>query len=166
MHGQLLTILSNHNVAKKKMQSMSENIILHFKNESEVVNPTIYISRNYEVEKCNYIWVEDLRRYYYITSCTLEQQRYVLQCHVDVLTSFYKDILKQRAIIERNAKEFNLYLDDDKLKTFKMTRTETFPWDISFLNGDNEKESCFVLAICGGGNDTENSVDNETEGGV
>ena len=99
MEGVLFFNTSNYNVASKTLTSVSSDLTLHFKNESEVVNPTIYISRSQDVLDANYLYVDDLKRFYYINEITLEAQRYVLKCHVDVLMSFYPQILDQRCII-------------------------------------------------------------------
>lgn len=166
MNGVLLFNSSNYNVAKKDISSRSSELTLRFKDESEVVNPTIYISRSQDVLDANYLYVYDLKRYYYINEITLEQQRYILKCHVDVLMSFYDMILMQRCIIERNATHGNLYLHDDKLKTFAQTRFQTFPWldntgKPKGFRVSGSKVKNFVLTVSGSGDAEEP----EDEGG-
>lgn len=156
MDGQLFYNMSNYNVARKNLQSRSGNLTLHFKNESEVVNPTIYISRSQDILDSNYIYVDDLKRFYYINEITLEAQRYILKCHVDVLMSFYNDLIYQRCIIERNGKLGNLYLEDNKIKCFSKTRFQTFPWLDSGGNpigfrASGSKVKNFILTISGSG---------------
>ena len=159
MDGMLYFNESNYNVARKSLVSRSGNLTLHFKNESEVVNPTIYLSRSQDVLDANYIYVEDLKRFYYINEITLESQRYILKCHVDVLMSFYTQLLDQRCIIERNAKDGNLYLEDPKLKCFAKTRFETFPWldnngqPKGFRVGGSKVKN-FILTVSGSGETT------------
>ena len=166
MEGVLFFNTSNYNVASKTLTSVSSDLTLHFKNESEVVNPTIYISRSQDVLDANYLYVDDLKRFYYINEITLEAQRYVLKCHVDVLMSFYPQILDQRCIIERNPDIGNLYLEDPKLKCFAMTRFETFP--LLDNNGQPKgfrvgvsKVKNFILTISGSGEPTPNNQGGE-----
>lgn len=162
MNGQILINTSNNNVAKKKI-AVLRNVTFHFKDESEIINPTVIISREIpDVENCNYLYVEELERYYYINEITLEHQRYILQCHVDVLMSFYDKILEQRAIIERNGSLGNLYLEDEKIKCFSMTRFQTFPWLDSSGNPKGfrvggSKVKNFILTISGSGQPENNN---------
>ena len=170
MNGKLMYNASNNNVAKKKTAVM-RNVILHFKDESEIINPTIYISRDVtDVENCNYLYIDELGRYYYVNEITLEHQRYILQCHVDVLMSHYDKILEQRCLIERNGSIGNLYLEDNKMKTFAMTRFETFPWLDSSGNPKGfrvggSKVKNFVLTVSGSGQ-PEPEPENNNQGGV
>lgn len=170
MNGKLMYNTSNNNVAKKKTAVM-RNVTLHFKDESEIINPTVYISRDVtDVEYCNYLYIDELGRYYYVNEITLEHQRYILQCHVDVLMSHYDKILEQRCLIERNGSIGNLYLEDNKMKTFAMTRFETFPWLDSSGNPKGfrvggSKVKNFVLTVSGSGQ-PEPEPENNNQGGV
>lgn len=167
MTGYLYFNGSNYNVAKKNIIALSNEINIVVKNESEVVNPTIILSSDYEVISANYLYIEDLNRYYYINEKTLEHQRFILKCHVDVLMSFYDQLKPQRFIVERNGTHGNLYLEDTLLKCFAKTRFQTFPWldsngqPVGF-RASGSKVKNFILTVSGSGESSEN---NQNEGG-
>lgn len=160
---------SNYNVVQKNIEEKSSVLTLHFKDESEIINPTIYISRDYNLRyPINYLYVEDLHRYYFVNDITLEHQRYVLHCHVDALTTYQGSLYKQSAIIERNAERYNMYLDDSEVLLFNMTRTETFKWDNGFdvTQGDTStKTASYLLVLNGSGDASEPPTPNESDEG-
>lgn len=171
MQGALIYNKSSNNTVQKQLEFKTPILTLHFKDESEIINPTIYISRdtvnmNHTI---NYLYVEDLHRYYFINEVTLEQQRYVLHCHVDALTTYQDTLYKQSAIIERNAQRYNMYLDDSEVLLFNMTRTETFEWDNGFdvTEGDSRtKTASYLLVLNGSGDVSEpETSNNEVQGG-
>ena len=170
MQGALIYNKSSNNTVRKQLEFKTPILTLHFKDESEIINPTVYIARdtinmNHTI---NYLYVEDLHRYYFINDVTLEQQRYVLHCHVDVLTTYQNTLYNQSAIIERNAERYNMYLDDSEVLLFNMTRTETFKWDNGFdvTEGDaSTKTASYLLVLNGSGDVSEPETSNNNEQG-
>ena len=168
MQGALIYNKSSNNTVQKQLEFKTPILTLHFKDESEIINPTIYISRdtvnmNHTI---NYLYVEDLHRYYFINDVTLEHQRYILHCHVDALTTYQNSLYKQTAIVERNAKRHNMYLEDKELLLFNMTRTETIPWDNGFdvtEGSSSSKVASYLLVLNGSGDASEPPTPNENE---
>lgn len=150
MTGILYENKSDNLVVDKTINQKGSALTLHFKDDSEVINPTIYISRNTNMINCNYIYIQDLHRYYYITKIDLSTQCYIVHCHVDVLMSYRSMILKQKAVVRRNAENYNLYLPDDKLKTLAPSRQLTIPFTSGFLSGGGKVHS-YILTLNGGG---------------
>lgn len=169
MQGALIYNKSSYNTVQKQLEFKTPILTLHFKDESEIINPTIYIARdtvnmNHTI---NYLYVEDLHRYYFINEVILERQRYVLHCHVDALTTYQNTLYNQSAIIERNAERYNMYLDDSEVLLFNMTRTETFKWDNGFdvTEGDaSTKVASYLLVLNGSGDVSEPETSNEQGG--
>lgn len=150
MTGILYENKSDNLVLDKTINQRGSALTLHFKDDSEVINPTIYISRNTNMINCNYIYIQDLHRYYYINKIDLSTQCYIVHCHVDVLMSYRTMILKQKAVIRRNANRYNLYLPDDRMKTLSPSRVITLPSDDGFKTGGN-KVHTWILTLNGGG---------------
>jgi len=130
-------------VSKNIEQKINTNCIL--KDDTNIKNPTIIISNLTDLKNCNYVYIEEFNRFYYINNITFSQQRYYIECNCDVLMSFRKDILNLKCIIKRQEKKYNLYLNDEKYKAFEYSRIKT----IEFPNGFTKQSFC--LAIAGGG---------------
>ena len=152
---------SNKNVVNKTITTdLSNDITVHFKDDTNMINPVIYISREIDMRDYNYILIKGFNnRYYYIESVEVSQQMYIVKCHVDVLMTYKSAIKNQTCIVTRNSNHYNMYLNDDKLKLNNMSRVET----IKFPNGfrvNGSKTFNFVLTINGGGNNSNSGGDN------
>ena len=164
MNGQLYMNISDKRVVKKNKSnkktittSNGRSVTLHFKDDSNIIRPTIMLSRNIDIEKYNYLYVGDkINRFYYIDSYDVSQQYYILHCSVDVLMSFQKDILKQDCIIKRQANHYDAYLDDDKfvLRNISRIQLKRFPHGFKV---DGYKTASFVLVVNGSGSSAPQS---------
>ena len=134
---------SDKNVLNKNIGSATL-ITGTIKDESNLVNPEIILSRNV-TSAFNYIYIPDFNRYYYVTDKIMEHQRTIVQCHVDVLMSFKNQIKNMNIIAERASNRFNLYQVDNELplKNYKTVTT------IAFNNGFSDTNS-YVLVSSGG----------------
>ena len=121
----------------------SDHIDIEMKEDTSIEDPTFILRTQSKVLTGNYIYVPNLNRYYYINDYTLSHQRIYINCHVDVLMSFKKEIKQQNVIVARNTYLFNMYLDDHKYKVQNRTavRTVVFP---SGFTGHN-----IVLGVVG-----------------
>ena len=145
---------SDRNVVNKKINNVGSNMTVHFKDESDVINPTIYLSRTVNINNANYIYISSpFNRYYFIESVTVENQRYVVQCHVDVLYTYRSTIERQKAIIKRNARHYNMYLDDDVFQLDSRKRIWTKYFNGGFLSNGNHgnKIAENIIVLNGGG---------------
>lgn len=121
----------------------SDHIDVEFKEDTSIVDPTFILRTQSKVLEGNYIYVPNLNRYYFINNYTLSHERIYIECHVDVLMSFKKEIKNENVIVKRNEKLFNMYLDDNQYKVQNRTavRTVVFP---SGFTGHN-----IVLGVVG-----------------
>ena len=142
-------------------QNRSESIVLNknlqnensidgvFRSEFDVISPVFEISSQ-TLPNFNYIFIPDFARYYYVDNIqNLLNGLWSISCSVDVLMSFRKTILQQKAIIARQENLYNLYLDDEKLITTCRRRiwTKAFP---TRVNPASSGGSSFVLTVAGG----------------
>lgn len=153
MHGKLYKNKSDKIVMNKNISQVGSRLTLHFKDESEIIRPTIIISRDVAIDSgVNYIYVEDLNRYYFVDEITLENQRYIIRCTVDVLMSHKEQIMGIQCVVGRNKNIYNMFLNDDRLELFSKGRVLTFPFENGFTPFyDGTKYGSLVLTLNGGG---------------
>ena len=130
-------------VNKDIIELMSLNGIL--RDNTSIQNPVITLNRNIsELINCNYVFIPDFNRYYYVNNITSVKQNLTeLSLSCDVLMSFKEDILKQTAIIKKQQGLWNLYIDDGSFSAQQNSRVQVkaFPNSI-------EGES-YVLVLAG-----------------
>ena len=67
-----------------------------------------------DVINFNYIYIPELRRYYYVVDSTIREDGFVqLQCKVDVLKSFKTDILASHQYVERQENKCSYQVPDN-----------------------------------------------------
>lgn len=116
------------------------------KEETSVLDPVFEVETAEDLSLCNYVWINELHRYYYVTKIiSVTERLWRLHCHVDVLMTWKPQILAHDAIISRQQNLWNLYLPDGE--TFKteqgmMVVQKDFPY--GFTTG----ESFVLLAAC------------------
>ena len=78
-----------------------------------------------EVINFNYIYIPELRRYYYVENSTIREDGFVqIQCKVDVLKSFKTDILASIQYVERQENKCSYQVPDNGY-TIKSNRNLT-----------------------------------------
>ena len=63
----------------------------------------------------------------------------------NVLKTYENEIRGSTAVVDRQEKKYNLYLNDSQFKVYNYTRTNTVPFPIGFPN-----EGTYVLTVAGG----------------
>ena len=104
----MTAILYNNTSDNRKL---NKNII-----EISTIDVTLYIDTNllkpvFKVKtfnnNANYIYVPNLRRYYFIDNYTLSNQCVYLHCSVDVLMSYKTELLNTECLISRSETDYN-----------------------------------------------------------
>lgn len=134
---------SNNNVLNKKITLISEDNIL-LKDNVDVYKPIIKIKRPL-LNNCNYVYIEDFKRYYYITnkrSINTDVIELSLKC--DVLMSFKNDILNSKGLIIKSENLINDYINSDIYVNDVREKTRV----INFKNGFNDTPE-FILITAG-----------------
>ena len=91
----------------------------------DIVNPRILVSSDCPVN-CNYCYIENFARYYYVTVDIVRAGLYLLSMHCDVLTSHISDIKSAKAVSSRTKEagetdNINLYVKDRDLPMYAYT---------------------------------------------
>lgn len=115
------------------------------KENSTIINPSILVEGNLtDVSNANYLTIYEFRRDYFITDMeSVRNGLYIIHAHVDVLSTFASDIKGNTAIVQRQANDFNLYLDDGAFKIYQNPIVETFTFPQGFAG------HMFVLTVMG-----------------
>lgn len=106
-----------------------------FRDEVSVTDPIFEIETTDNLATWNYAYIEDLGRYYYITGIVaVTNKLWRIYCHVDVLMTYKPQILAHDAIISRQEKMWNLFLNDGesfKVQQNSMIIQKEFPYGFS-----------------------------------
>ena len=137
----LYKVNDDNSVVNKTLNNeVSKQCVL--KGNVNVVSPIIELTGN--IINCNYCYIPDFNRYYYIIDNTLHNNITTLKVKSDVLMSSYNEIKNLSAIVKRNSKINNKYINDDKYVTQQNTRIQT-----KEFNGVSNNYS-YILLVCGG----------------
>lgn len=125
---------------------------IYLKGTTDILRPRIILSSENDLKDCNYFYLDDFKRYYFITKIECEQQRYIIEGKVDALSSWYRRIRNQTVIVKRaqNKELVNYYLNDPKFTLLNMDRIQLKSFDNGFLY-QGEKVKNFILTINGSG---------------
>ena len=129
MQGKFYNNKSDARYMNKSIDLKYDNIPLEILTPASVVRPVLKVSSGLIGQSVNYVYVDELERYYYIRNWTMENGYVTLECEVDVLMSFKDEIKERNVIVKRNQYLFNMYLEDSQYKVQNRTsvRTVVFP---------------------------------------
>ena len=112
---------------------------------SSVENPNFSVSgKNLDISKINYVYSDKFKRYYFAKIRTLQNNMYLIECEVDALQSFNREICSNEYLIERQEFVYNNMLVDEKIKSRVGTNTE------KKVIGNIGKTISYVLTVTGG----------------
>lgn len=116
----LYTNYSDKNHLDKSITQQGSDITGTLREDCSIVDPVIKIESitNFNISTCNYAYISEFGRYYYITNIVCVGKLYELHMHCDVLMSFKSQIRGNSAVIARNENTYNLYLTDGVFKTY------------------------------------------------
>lgn len=120
------------------------------KEETSVLKPVIRIlSNDSSIYTYNYMYIAEFERYYFIDDIkSVNNNRWEISGHVDVLETYKNSILAQTAVIKRQQSKYNLYLDDPDFHTLNNERIQTLKFPTS--NGFT-KTLQYIIATNGAG---------------
>lgn len=117
---------------------------VEFIENSSIINPRLKLSTGTDALKANYLYLKDFNRYYFIDNMIVENGYIIVECSVDVLMSFQKELIECQVVLDRNSSNYDLYLPDNEQSIEARTNIRT----IEFPNGFNETAG-FVLILAG-----------------
>ena len=133
---------SDNRYLNKTLNMLSENVPCDFKDDTSAVEPTIIISPDAYTPACNYVYLSDTDRYYYVVDRVFSQQRVELKLSVDVRMSF--NFSNCDCIALRSSNKYNMYLDDNEYARLQYNEVYTKPFPNAFSKTLN-----YILMIAG-----------------
>ena len=123
------------------------------KEGNNLVSPSITLEIDMSVLiKCNYAYLTELNRYYYIDDTMLLRQNYYqIDLTEDVLMTWKDYILKQEGIVGRQENNYDLTIQDERL----MVRNNAYVQTKLFPNGFNMSKDDFTYVLIVGGNNVK-----------
>lgn len=136
----------NNSVTKTLTTVMSVDGTL--RENCSIINPSIVLAADVaSVSAANYCTIAEFGRSYFITDITSYSNGLTLiNCHVDVLSSFASEIKANVGIVKRQEKAgvFNLYINDNSLVAYQNPYVLTEPFPSGFTGAS------FIMVIAGG----------------
>lgn len=120
----------------KSLDLKYDNIPIEILKPTSIEEPTIKVSSGLIGQNVNYLWIDELERYYFIRSWNFQNGYVTLSCEEDYVCSHKNAIYQQNVIVSRNEKLFDRYLEDDRIKVrnYDCIRTLQFPYGFDSLN--------------------------------
>lgn len=146
MKGKFYNNKSDARYLNKSIDLKYDNIPIEVLTPASVVRPVLKVSSGLIGQSVNYVYVDELERYYYIRNWTMENGYVTLECEVDVLMSFKNVIKLQNVIVKRQENKYNLYQVDEKFKTLNCPCERV----LEFPSGFDFSTQNFILCIAGG----------------
>lgn len=122
------------------------NLNGELKEDCSIIDPVIKIAADVSsMASVNYLYIASFGRYYFINNViSINNDICEVHAHVDVLSTYKDEIRAQRAIVSRQEKKWNLYLNDGVFKTYQN------PYIITKAFSSGFTSQHFVLSIAGG----------------
>lgn len=112
--------------------------------DTSILTPRLKVRDNGIINQLyNYCYIQDFRRYYFITDITVSNGYILIDCKVDVLMSYAEEIRNCTGVIKRQATLCNYYLDDPLYKSYEYSRIQVKEFSNAFTNYN------FILTVSG-----------------
>lgn len=123
----------------KKPIGIAETIYnCNFLDSADVIHPSISLVVAAKPTDFNYVYIEDLNRYYFIDSWEFSGGRWVARMTVDALASWKTEIGNLSMYVERSSHDYDLTVIDNMYPTRDfptiVKQTVTLPWLISVFD--------------------------------
>ena len=93
--------------------------------ETNIVDPEINVEFDGALTDCNYMYIAELHRYYFITKIeSVRNGVWRIYSHCDVLKTYSEAILNTEAVVARSESKYNLYLNDSMFKVYSNPRLQ------------------------------------------
>lgn len=136
MNLKLYKNLSDRNHLDKNITQQGTDLSGTLRNDCSVIDPIISIEAftGFNLTECNYAYIEEYNRYYFINNIILRGNLYELHMHVDVLSTYKDQIRNNTGIVSRQEKNYNLYLQDGVMKTYAFPHMQVATFPEGFTN--------------------------------
>ena len=136
--------LSDKVVVDKSITQVGSDITGTLREGCSVIDPVIKFESTVgsHLTECNYAYITEFGRYYYINNIICTGKLFEVHMHVDVLMTYKDGIRENSAVISRQERNYNLYLQDGVFKTYSQPHIQV----AQFPNGFSDFEFIFSVA--------------------
>ena len=137
--------LSDKLMVDKSITQLGYDITGTLREGCSIIDPVIKLESTVgeHLTDANYAYIAEFGRYYYINNIRCVGKLFELSMHVDVLKTYASGIRSNTAVVSRQEKQYNLYLQDGVFKEQSNPHYEIkkFPSGFTSFN--------FILAVAG-----------------
>lgn len=134
----------NEKIGKSLTAGPSFTCVL--KDATSILRPTLEIMTSDNITGYNYMYIAAFGRYYFIDDIvSLNNNRWEVSGHVDVLETYKTAILANEAVVKRQQSQYNLYLDDPDFHAYNYERIQT----LKFPANNFHKALNYILVVNG-----------------
>lgn len=149
----IASTIDNSNTLPKTYAEIA-NVDGTLKDGTSVLDPVIDFVLDNRYFNANYMYIPTFGRYYFIRNIEVLTGNIVrITGHVDVLNSYYQEIVGLVGVVKRNETVYNMYLDDPRFQVYAYNQIQTRIIPGSSLNPQSlgTTNYCFVLQVASGG---------------
>lgn len=116
------------------------------KTDCDIMDPVLEMSYDVALLTCNYMYIPEFNRYYFVNKIEVGAQRMYITAHVDVLQTYASQIRNLYCVVARQEDEnkSNLYLNDEIWKNLQIRQAVPLAFPKSF-----DKDGSFVFVTGG-----------------
>lgn len=104
------------------------------RDETDIVDPVILIEYNGTLTNVNYMRIQTLNRWYFITKIeSVRTGLWRVHAHCDVLYTYAEGILSHEAVVARNEYRWNLNINDAMFKVYSNPRLQIAKFANKFI---------------------------------
>lgn len=136
--------LSDKVVVDKNITQIGSDMTGTLRDDCSIIDPIIKVESiiGSNLTSANYCYIEEFGRYYYITNIVCTGHLFEVHMHVDVLMTYKDGIRENTAVISRQERNYNLYLQDGVFKTYSQPHIQV----AQFPRGFSDFEFIFSVA--------------------
>lgn len=143
-----ITLQINNSEKNRLDKNITDIVTLSgtLREQTSIINPVIVIEGDLSsFVNCNYMTITAFNRSYFINNITsINNNLFEISAHVDVLSTYKTQIRDNSAIIARQEKKWNLYLNDGVFKTYQNPHIVTKAFPSGFT------QQHFIFSVAGG----------------
>lgn len=142
-----IVMMNNQEELNKITKSPSTVMTLTgtLRDETDIVDPVIIIEYAGTLTNCNYMYISEFSRYYFITKIeSVRTNLWRVYAHCDVLKTYAEAILGTPAVVARSETRYNLMLNDSFFKVYSNPRLQI----ANFPNKFNGESYVLVMNGC------------------
>ena len=110
--------ISDPRYLHKGLTLIADLVSCQITEDCSIVDPVIKIGLLSAYINCNYVYIPNFHRYYYVTRKTILNGEFIeLTLHVDVRMSFKSQILNSKIIVDRSGSNPDPYVTDSMVTT-------------------------------------------------